>query len=97
MTNEAIAFGIASLTANSPSISEKEFKNLQHRKGKTKTERNQGWKALLKERYGVEVTLELVEKDEADLRRSIWREGERERVYQFIEPKDGRDLVYSRS
>jgi hypothetical protein len=51
--------------ASSETISETEFKKLQDKKAKTKTERYQERKALLKERYGVEVTSGLVEKDDA--------------------------------
>ncbi|AKG21308.1 plasmid replication protein, CyRepA1 family [Calothrix sp. 336/3] len=66
--------------ASSETISDTEFKKLQDKKrkvcgegflpqnfsrqAKTKTERNQERKALLKERYGVEVTPTLVEKDD---------------------------------
>jgi hypothetical protein len=50
--------------ASSETISDSEFKKLQDKKAKTKTERHQERKALLKERYGVEVTPELVEKDD---------------------------------
>jgi hypothetical protein len=50
--------------ANSPTISDSEFKKLQDKKAKTKTERHQERKALLNERYGVDVTPELVWKDD---------------------------------
>jgi hypothetical protein len=50
--------------ANSPTISDSEFKKLQDKKAKTKTERYQERKALLNERYGVDVTPELVWRDD---------------------------------
>ncbi|NJR17512.1 MAG: bifunctional DNA primase/helicase, partial [Calothrix sp. CSU_2_0] len=50
--------------ANSETISDSEFKKLQDKKAKTKTERHQERKASLNERYGVDVTPELVWKDE---------------------------------
>jgi hypothetical protein len=50
--------------ANSENISDTEFKKLQDKKAKTKTERHQERKALLNERYGVDVTPELVWKDD---------------------------------
>jgi hypothetical protein len=50
--------------ASSDTISDTEFKKLQDKKAKTKIERYQERKALLKERYGVEVTPGLVEKDD---------------------------------
>ncbi|MEA5573498.1 plasmid replication protein, CyRepA1 family [Calothrix sp. UHCC 0171] len=50
--------------AQSETISDSEFKKLQDKKAKTKTERHQERKALLKERYGVEVTPTLVERDD---------------------------------
>jgi hypothetical protein len=72
LTNGAIA--------QSEPISETELKKLQDKKRKvcgegllsqnfsrqaiTKTERYQEWKALLKERYGVEMTPTLVEKED---------------------------------
>jgi hypothetical protein len=89
--------------AQAETISETEFKKLQDKKAKTKTERYQERKALLKEGYGVEATPELVEKDDAgwypQLRQLTYvgRMGsrdKRERVYQFVEAKDGRDMVY---
>ncbi len=46
--------------AHAESISDTEFKKLQDKKAKTKTERHQERKALLNERYGVDVTPELV-------------------------------------
>ncbi len=51
--------------ANSPTLSDTEFKKLQDKKAKTKTERQQERKALLSERYGVDVTNGLVEKDDS--------------------------------
>jgi hypothetical protein len=51
--------------ASSETISNSEFKKLQDKKAKTKTERHQERKALLNERYGVEVTDGLVEKDDS--------------------------------
>ncbi|MEA5573476.1 plasmid replication protein, CyRepA1 family [Calothrix sp. UHCC 0171] len=51
--------------AQSETISDSEFKKLQDKKAKTKTERYQERKALLKERYGIEVTPGLVEKDDS--------------------------------
>ncbi|MEA5573494.1 hypothetical protein [Calothrix sp. UHCC 0171] len=51
--------------AQSETISDTEFKKLQDKKAKTKTERYQERKAFLKERYGVEVTPTLVEKDDS--------------------------------
>ncbi|PAX56128.1 plasmid replication protein, CyRepA1 family [Brunnivagina elsteri] len=50
--------------ASSESISDSEFKKLQDKKAKTKTERHQERKASLKERYGIDVTPALVEKDD---------------------------------
>jgi hypothetical protein len=50
--------------ASSENISEAEFKKLQDKKAKTKTERHQERKASLNERYGVDVTPELVWKDD---------------------------------
>jgi hypothetical protein len=50
--------------ANSENISDTEFKKLQDKKAKTKTERHQERKASLNERYGVDVTPELVWKDD---------------------------------
>jgi hypothetical protein len=50
--------------AQSETISDTEFKKLQDKKAKTKTERHQERKALLNERYGVDVTPELVWKDD---------------------------------
>jgi hypothetical protein len=50
--------------ADAETVSDTEFKKLQDKKAKTKTERYQERKALLKERYGVEVTPGLVEKDD---------------------------------
>jgi hypothetical protein len=50
--------------ASSETISDTEFKKLQDKKAKTKTERHQERKALLNERYGVDVTPELVWKDD---------------------------------
>jgi hypothetical protein len=50
--------------AHAETISDTEFKKLQDKKAKTKAERYQERKALLKERYGIEVTPELVERDD---------------------------------
>jgi hypothetical protein len=50
--------------ANSETISDAEFKKLQDKKAKTKTERHQERKASLNERYGVDVTSELVWRDD---------------------------------
>jgi Domain of unknown function (DUF3854) len=50
--------------ASSETISDTEFKKLQDKKAKTKTERHQERKASLNERYGVDVTPELVWKDD---------------------------------
>jgi hypothetical protein len=50
--------------ANSETISDSEFKKLQDKKAKTKTERHQERKASLNERYGVDVTPELVWRDD---------------------------------
>ena len=50
--------------ARAETISDIEFKKLQDKKAKTKTERHQERKALLNERYGVDVTPELVWKDD---------------------------------
>ncbi len=49
--------------ASSETISDTEFKKLQDKKAKTKAERYQERKALLKERYAVDVTPELVSRD----------------------------------
>jgi hypothetical protein len=50
--------------ASCETISDTEFKKLQDKKAKTKTERHQERKASLNERYGVDVTPELVGKDD---------------------------------
>jgi hypothetical protein len=50
--------------AHAESISDTEFKKLQDKKAKTKTERHQERKVSLNERYGVDVTPELVWKDD---------------------------------
>jgi hypothetical protein len=50
--------------AHAEIISETEFKKLQDKKAKTKTERHQEQKALLNKRYGVDVTPELVSRDD---------------------------------
>jgi hypothetical protein len=50
--------------ASSETISDTEFKKLQDKKAKTKTERHQERKASLKERYGVDVTPGLVGRDD---------------------------------
>ncbi|WP_143289503.1 plasmid replication protein, CyRepA1 family, partial [Brunnivagina elsteri] len=50
--------------ADAENISESQLKKLQDKKGKTKIERYQERKALLRERYGVEVTPILVWKDD---------------------------------
>jgi hypothetical protein len=50
--------------ADSETISDAEFRKLQDKRAKTKTERQQERKASLKERYGVDVTASLVEKDD---------------------------------
>jgi hypothetical protein len=50
--------------AQAETISDAGFKKLQDKKAKTKTERHQERKALLNERYGVDVTPELVWKDD---------------------------------
>jgi Domain of unknown function (DUF3854) len=50
--------------ASCETISDTEFKKLQDKKAKTKTERHQERKASLNERYGVDVTPELVWKDD---------------------------------
>jgi hypothetical protein len=51
--------------AQAETITETEFKKLQDKKAKSKTERYQERKALLKERYGVDVTATLIEKDDS--------------------------------
>jgi hypothetical protein len=50
--------------ADSEIISDSDFKKLQDKRAKTKTERQQERKASLKERYGVDVAASLVEKDD---------------------------------
>ncbi len=50
--------------ADSPTISDAEFKKLQDTRAKTKTERHQQRKAELSRRYEIDVTPELVEKDD---------------------------------
>jgi Domain of unknown function (DUF3854) len=50
--------------ASCETISNSEFKKLQDKKAKTKTERHQERKASLNERYGIDVTPELVHKDD---------------------------------
>ncbi len=55
---------ISQAIAQSETISDTEFKKLQDKKAKTKTERHQERKALLKERYGIDVAPGLVEKDD---------------------------------
>ncbi|WP_292797855.1 plasmid replication protein, CyRepA1 family [Nostoc sp. NMS7] len=50
--------------ADSPTISDAELKKLQDTRAKTKTERHQQRKAELSRRYEVEVTPDLVEKDD---------------------------------
>jgi Domain of unknown function (DUF3854) len=50
--------------AQAETISDIEFKKLQDKKAKTKTERHQERKASLKERYGVDVTPGLVGRDD---------------------------------
>jgi hypothetical protein len=50
--------------AQAETISDTEFKKLQDKKAKTKAERYQERKALLKERYALDVTPELVSRDD---------------------------------
>jgi hypothetical protein len=50
--------------ANSKNTGDTELQKLQDKKAKTKAERYQERKAVLKERYGVEVTPEIVRKDD---------------------------------
>jgi hypothetical protein len=50
--------------ADSPTISDAELKKLQDTRAKTKTERHQQRKAELSRRYEIDVTSELVEKDD---------------------------------
>jgi hypothetical protein len=62
--SEELYVGECRAIADSETISDVEFKKLQDKKAKTKTERHQERKALLSERYGVDVTPGLVEKDD---------------------------------
>ncbi|MCC5669515.1 hypothetical protein LC653_38275 [Nostoc sp. CHAB 5784] len=50
--------------ANSVELSQTELKKLQDKKAKTKTERHQQRKAELSRRYEIDVTPDLVEKDD---------------------------------
>jgi hypothetical protein len=61
---EIIALDECKAVANAEDISESQLKKLQDKKAKTKIERYQERKALLRERYGVEVTSFLVCKDD---------------------------------
>ncbi len=62
--SEELYVGECRAIAQAEVLSDTEFKKLQDKKAKTKTERHQEQKALLNERYGVDVTPELVWKDD---------------------------------
>jgi Domain of unknown function (DUF3854) len=62
--SEELYLGECRAIADSEVLSDVEFKKLQDKRAKTKTERQQERKASLRERYGVEVTASLVEKDD---------------------------------